>query len=106
MSASGRYLSYTEQPLWAKSESARLLKVRNTTMPSEQIPYSRIVSCYDSLPKLKGRTVHAFHSEYSFAALRLDNEEVIAFAVEESVGKWFEVYPICLHRVSSAYHLT
>jgi hypothetical protein len=75
-------------------------------MPSEQMPYSRIVSCYDSLPKLEGRTVYAFHSEYSFAALRLDNEEVIAFAVEEeSVGKWFEVFPICLHRVSSAYHL-
>ena len=75
-------------------------------MPSEQIPYSRIVSCYDTLPKLEGRTVHAFHSEYSFAALRLDNEEVIAFTVEEeSVGKWFEVFPICLHRVSSAYHL-
>lgn len=78
-----------------------------TIMPNEQITYSSIVSCYDSLPKLEGRTVHAFHSEYSFAALQLDNEEVIAFAVEEeSVGKWFEVFPICLHRVSLAYPLT
>jgi hypothetical protein len=69
--------------------------------------YSSIVSCYDSLPMLEGRTVHAFHSEYSLAALRLDNEEVIAFAVEEeSVGKWFEVFPLCLHSVSSEYPLT
>lgn len=76
-------------------------------MQNEQTMYSSIVSCYDSLPKLEGRTVHAFHSEYSFAALRLDNEEVIAFAVEEeSVGKWFEVFPICLHRVSLEYPLT
>lgn len=76
-------------------------------MPSDQIQYSSIVSCYDSLPKLEGRTVQAFHSEYSFAALRLDNEDVIALAVEEeSVGKWFEVFPICLHRVSLAAPLT
>ena len=76
-------------------------------MPKEQISYSNIVSCYDSLSKLEARTVQAFHSEYSFAALRLDNEEVIAFAVEEeSVGKWFEVFPICLHSVSLAYPLT
>jgi hypothetical protein len=75
-------------------------------MFNEQTMYSSIVSCHDNLPKLEGRTVHAFHSEYSFAALRLDNEEVIAFAVEEeSVGKWFEVFPICLHRVSLAYPL-
>ena len=80
---------------------------KNTIMPNEQTMYSSIVSCYDSLPKLEGRTIHAVHSEYSFAALRLDNEEVIAFAVEEeSVGKWFEVFPICLHRVSLAYSLT
>lgn len=76
-------------------------------MPNEQTMYSSIVSCYGSLPKLEGRTVLAFHSEYSFAALRLDNEEVIAFAVEkESVGKWFEVFPIRLHRVSLKYPLT
>jgi len=76
-------------------------------MSNEQTKYSSIVSCYDSLPKLEGRTVHAFHSEYSFAALRLDNEEVIAFAVEEeSVGKWFEVFPICLHRMSLECPLT
>ena len=76
-------------------------------MPNEQTMYSSIVSCYDSLPKLEGRTVHAFHSEYSLAALRLDNEEVIAFAVEEqSVGKWFDVFSICLHSVSLEYPLT
>jgi hypothetical protein len=76
-------------------------------MPSEQAMYSSTKSCYNSLPKLEGRTVHAFHSEYSFAALRFDNEEVIAFAVEEeSVGKWFEVFPICLHSVSLEYPLT
>jgi len=76
-------------------------------MPNEQTKYSSIVSCYDRLPKLEGRTVHAFHSEYSFAALRLDNEEVIAFAMEEeSVGKWFEVFPICLHRMSLECPLT
>jgi len=74
---------------------------------NEQTIYSSIVSCCNSLPKLEGRTVHAFHSEYCFAALRLENEEVIAFAVEEeSVEKWFEVFPICLHSVSLEYPLT
>jgi hypothetical protein len=75
-------------------------------MPSKQVVYSSIVSFYDSLPKLEGRTVRALHSEYSFAALRLDNEEVVAFSVEEElVGKWFEVFPIRLHSVALAYPL-
>lgn len=62
--------------------------------------YSRIVSCYDSPAQLAGRTVKAVHSEYSVAAFRLDTDEVIAFAVEEvSVGRWFEVFPLCLHEL-------
>ena len=70
-------------------------------MPNEQTMYACIVSCYDSLPNLEGRTVQAFCSAYNFTALRFENEEIIAFAVEEeSVGKWFEVFPICLSRVS------
>nr|GEU28042.1 hypothetical protein [Tanacetum cinerariifolium] len=59
--------------------------------------YSKIVSCYEGLAKLEGRTIRALYSEYSFAALRLDKDEVINFAVKEVVvGKWFEVFPICL----------
>lgn len=89
------------------SGCSRPPRVRTRSMPKEQISYSNIVSCHDSLPNLEGRTVQAFHSDYSFAALRLDSEEVTAFAIEEeSVGKWFEVFPICLHRVSLAHPLT
>ena len=63
--------------------------------------HSKIVSCYDGSPNLEGCTIRAFHSEYSFAALRLDNNEVISFAVEEvTVGKWFEVFPICLYTLA------
>ncbi|MGO4377530.1 hypothetical protein AB4Z19_04620 [Pseudoduganella sp. RAF19] len=66
--------------------------------------YSRIVNCYDNAAKLSGRTIKAVHTEYSFTALRFDNDEVIAFAVEEvSVGKWFEVFPICLHELSADF---
>jgi hypothetical protein len=66
--------------------------------------YSKIVSCYDGPAKLKGRTIRALYSEYSFAALRLDKDEVINFAVEEvSVGKWFEVFPICLYELGQDY---
>ncbi|MES2320211.1 MAG: hypothetical protein V4631_22265 [Pseudomonadota bacterium] len=73
-------------------------------MPNDQRPYSRTVSSYDGPTDLLGRTVHAFHSEYSFAALRLDNDQVIAFAVEEvSVGKWFEVFPICRYKLPSEF---
>jgi hypothetical protein len=58
--------------------------------------YSKIVSCYDTPINLAGRTIQAFYSEYSLAALRLDDNEVMSFAVEEvPVGKWFEVFPIC-----------
>jgi len=38
-------------------------------LPNEQIAYSSMVSCYGNLPKLEGRTVHAFHLEHSFAVL-------------------------------------
>ncbi|MEC5159387.1 MULTISPECIES: hypothetical protein [unclassified Janthinobacterium] len=63
--------------------------------------YSKVVSCYDSSANLEGRTIQALHSEYSFAALRLDNNDVISFSVEEvTVGKWFEVFPICLHALN------
>ena len=69
-------------------------------MKANSMPYSKIVNSYDGAAKLKGCTVTALHSEYSFASLLLDSGEVINFAVEEvSVGKWFEVFPICLHRV-------
>ena len=75
-------------------------------MTNDQIPYSRIVSCLGNPAELEGRTVQAFHSEYSFAALLLDREEVVAFAVEEeSAGKWFEVFPICRYNVPLAYPL-
>lgn len=59
--------------------------------------YSKVVSRYDGSANLVGDTIHALRSEYCFAALRLNNNEVMSFAVEEvTVGKWFEVFPICL----------
>jgi hypothetical protein len=68
------------------------------------MPYSEIVSRYEGPANLEGRTIQALYSEYSFAALQLDNDEVINFAVEEvSVGKWFEVFPICLYELSQDY---
>lgn len=67
---------------------------------SDTMTYSNIVRCYDGPAHLEGRTIAAFHTEYSYAALRLDQGEVINFAVEEvTVGKWFEVFPVCLHDV-------
>ena len=69
--------------------------------------YSKIVSCYDSPAKLEGRTIMAVYSEYSFASLQLDNDEVITFAVEEvSVGKWFEVFPICPYELPQDYPIS
>jgi hypothetical protein len=69
--------------------------------------YSKVVSCYEGSANLKGRTIQALQSEYSFAALRLDNNEVISFAVEEvTVGKWFEVFPICLHALDRDHAFT
>lgn len=66
--------------------------------------HSRIVSCYDTPSKLEGRTITAIYSDYGVAALRLDDEEVIHFAVEEvSVGKWFEVFPLTLYQPSPDY---
>jgi hypothetical protein len=66
--------------------------------------YSKVVSCYDGSANLEGRTIQALHSEYCFAALRLDNNEVMSFAVEEvTVGKWFEVFPICLYALDQDY---
>lgn len=66
--------------------------------------YSKIVSCYDSPAVLVGRTVKAIHSEYSVAVLLFDNDERIGFAVEEvSVGKWFEVFPFCLHELAESF---
>ena len=60
--------------------------------------YSKVVKCYETSAALVGRKVCAVHSEYSVVALRLDNDETLAFAVEEvSVGKWFEVFPLCRH---------
>jgi hypothetical protein len=71
---------------------------------SSRMTYSKVVSCYDSSANLEGRTIQALHSEYSFAALRLDNNDVISFAVEEvTVGKWFEVFPICLYALNRDY---
>ena len=68
--------------------------------------YSNVVSCYDGSASVESRTIEALYSEYSFAALRLDNNEVISFAVQEvTVGKWFEVYPICLHALDRNYAL-
>lgn len=66
--------------------------------------HSIVVQHYDTPAWFEGRTITAVYSEYSFAALRLDGEEVIAFAVEEeSVGKWFEVFPIRLHQVAAGF---
>jgi hypothetical protein len=71
---------------------------------SNRMIYSKVVSCYDGSVNLEGRTIQALHSEYSFAALRLDNNKVISFAVEEViVGKWFEVFPICLYALDRDY---
>lgn len=71
---------------------------------SNRMIYSKVVSCYDGSTNLEGRTIEALHSEYSFAALRLDNNEVISFAVEEvAVSKWFEVFPICLYPLDLDY---
>lgn len=68
------------------------------------MPYSKIVTCYESSANLEGRTIGAVYAEYSFAALRLDRDEVLNFAVEEvSVGKWFEVFPITLYELSQDY---
>lgn len=68
------------------------------------MPYSKIVNSLDGASTLEGRTISALYSEYSVAALRLDKDEVIAFAVEEvSVGRWFEVFPICLHGLDPEY---
>ena len=65
-------------------------------MPDQKGQYGHVINCYASPANLNGRTILAYHAEYSFAALRLDNEEVIAFAVEETcVGTWFEVFAIC-----------
>ncbi|RYG98200.1 MAG: hypothetical protein EON58_07840 [Alphaproteobacteria bacterium] len=69
-------------------------------MLNDQMPYSSVVRSYDLSGELDGCVVQAYHQEYSFVALLLNNEEVIAFAVEEaSVGKWFEVFPICRYSV-------
>lgn len=69
-------------------------------MEANSMPYSKIVNSYDGAAKLKGCAITALHSEYSFASFLLDSGEVINFAVEEvSVGKWFEVFPICLHQM-------
>lgn len=66
--------------------------------------HSKTVSCHDLLTNLEGRTITAVYSEYSLAALRLDGQGVIHFAVEEvSVGKWFEVFPISLYQPTSDY---
>lgn len=66
--------------------------------------YSKFVSCYDGSANLDGCTIQALHSEYSFAAFRLDNNEVISFSVEEvTVGKWFEVFPICHYVLDRDY---
>lgn len=66
--------------------------------------YSTIANCYDSPAKLTGRTIKAIHTEYSFAAFRFDNDDVIGFAVEEvSVGRWFEVFPLRLHEVEEDF---
>jgi hypothetical protein len=74
------------------------------SMKAKRMLYSKIVSCYDSPAELEGRTIRALYSEYSFAALRLDKDEVINFAVEEvSVGKWFEVFPICEYELGQDY---
>lgn len=68
------------------------------------MPYSKIVRCYDGPANLQSRTIQACYSEYSFATLRFDNGEVINFAVEEvSVGKWFEVFPVCLYELNQDY---
>lgn len=68
------------------------------------MPYSKIVNCYDRPVELEGRTIKALYSEHCFAALLLDKDEVINFAVEEvSVGKWFEVFPICLYELTQDY---
>ncbi|WP_167761405.1 hypothetical protein [Duganella callida] len=53
---------------------------------------------------LAGRTINSVHAEYSFVAFRLDNDDIIGFAVEEvSVGRWFEVFPLCLHEPGGSY---
>lgn len=68
------------------------------------MPYSKIVNSYGDAARLKGCVITALHSEYSFASFLLDSGEVINFAVEEvSVGKWFEVFPICLHQAREDY---
>jgi hypothetical protein len=57
--------------------------------------------------KLAGRTIKSVHAEYSFVALRFDNDDVTSFAVEEvSVGRWFEVFPLCLHEPGRSYSFT
>jgi hypothetical protein len=73
---------------------------------SRAVRYSRVVQHYDTPAQFKGCTIAAVYSEYSFATLRLEGGEVISFAVtEESVGKWFEVFPITLHQPVAGYPL-
>lgn len=74
-------------------------------MPNDQVPYSNIVRRFDNPAQLEGRVIRACYAVYTFAALLLDNEEVVAFAVEEeSVGKWFEVFPIRLHSLAPEHY--
>lgn len=74
----------------------------NLRIESQTMHYSKIVHYYDTAAQFEGRTITAVYSEYSFAALRLDGDEVMAFAVEEeSVGKWFEVFPIRPHQLAA-----
>lgn len=92
--------------LVGQQETFRPHSTKMKIMPNDQTQYSRIVSCYDVPAMFVGRTIQAFHSEYSVAALQLDDDAVIAFSVEEqSVGKWFEVFPIRLYTLPGEYRL-
>lgn len=65
---------------------------------------SKIASVYCNPVLFCGRTIRAFYSEYSFATLLLDQDEVVAFTTEEVVvGRWFEVFPICDYKLPSDY---
>ncbi|GGC65197.1 hypothetical protein [Undibacterium terreum] len=66
--------------------------------------YAQVVNFLNKPPSLAGRVVRAYVAQYSFVALLLDTDEVIAFATSEvCVGKWFEVFPISLYQLPPDY---
>ena len=57
--------------------------------------YSDVIDNCSGISFFLGKTINAYYSTYSYAALRMNDGEVFTFAVDEVVvGKWFEVFPI------------